>query len=341
MVMFDFKKGFDLVDHTTLIQKVIQLGLRAEYAKWVSAFLLNRRQRVKMPDGSISQWAEVTCGTPQGTLIGPVAFLAMINDAAKSTEYRLKYVDDLTVYQSCQIDRVEADSKLQKISSDIEQWATRNKMIVNTEKCQIMHFFKSKKPLVLPDVTINGKSIPISTSSKLLGVKISSTITWQEHVNEVTTRGSRALYLLYILRRFNPPQEQLLRAYTTYIRPFLECCAPVFHAGLTANQAQQIERVQQRALKIIAGYEYSYQDLLHKFEMKSLADRRENMCLRLGKQMLKHQTHRKILPPTRESISGRNTRNMATLQPFCCSVRLRKSAVPLMTTLLNAEKCLQ
>ena len=85
MVMFDFKKDSDLVDHTTLIQKVIQLGPRAEYAKWVSAFLLNRRQRVKMSDGSISQWAEVTCGTSQGTLLEPVAFLAMINDAAKTT----------------------------------------------------------------------------------------------------------------------------------------------------------------------------------------------------------------------------------------------------------------
>ena len=105
----------------------------------------------------------------------------MINDATKSTANRLKHVDDLTAYQSCQIDGVDADSKLQKLSNDIEQWATRNKMIINTDKCQIMHFFKSKKPLVLPYVIINGKSIPISTSSKLFGVKISSTIAWQEH----------------------------------------------------------------------------------------------------------------------------------------------------------------
>ena len=229
---------------------------------------------------------------------------------------------------------------IQDCTNDIDQWASTNKMIINEQKCQVMHFYTAKKPLVLPDVVINGKSLPISSSSKLLGVTISNSVHWQEHVNEIVTKGSKALYLLYVMRRFSPPQEHLVRVYTTYIRPLLEYCATVFHAGLTASQAQQIERVQKRALKIIAGYAYTYQDLMQKFGIESLADRRENMCLRLGKQMIKHPTHREILPPSRESITGRKTRNMKTLQPFCCSVRLRKSAVPHITTLLNAEKYL-
>ena len=283
MVMFDFKKGFDLVDHTILIQKMIHMGLSAKYTKWASSFLNNRQQRVKMPDGSLSEWRKITCGTPQGTLLGPIAFLAMINDAARSTENRLKYVDDLTVYQSCPVDRVNDTSTLDDLANDISEWANRNKMVINAGKCQVMHFQTAKKPLVLPDVAIDGKSIPVVTSSKLLGVKISNNFTWQEHVNDVVARSSRALYLLYVLRRFNPPHEQLLKVYVTYIRPLLEYCAPVFHAGLTANQAQQIERVQKRALKIIAGYDNTYQDLLHKFELESLVGRREKMCLNLGK----------------------------------------------------------
>lgn len=338
MVMFDFKKGFDLVDHTTLITKMIQMGLTAQYTKWVCSFLLNRQQRVKMPDGSLSEWKQITCGAPQGTLIGPIAFLAMINDAARSTENRLKYVDDLTIYQSCPIDRVEDRNKLQDLATEICQWANTNKMVINTEKCQVMHFYTAKRPLVLPDITLNGKSIPISSTNKLLGVKISNSVTWQEHANDIIVRGSKALYMLHVMKRYNPPQEQLLKVYTTYIRPLLEYCAPVFHAGLTASQAQQIERVQKRALKIIYGYNYTYGDLLRNFGIESLADRRQQMCLHLGKQILKNPVHRMMLPPTRESISGRHTRNMKMLQPFCCSARLRKSAVPHMTTLLNTVK---
>ena len=92
VVMHDFKKGFDLIDHTTVIQRLLDMGLRPAYAQWLSSFLQNRQQRVKMPDGSISTWKTITCGTPQGTLVGPVAFLAMVNGAACQTQNRLKYV---------------------------------------------------------------------------------------------------------------------------------------------------------------------------------------------------------------------------------------------------------
>ena len=73
-------------------------------------------------------------------------------------------------------------------------------------------------------------------------------------MNEIVSKGTKALYILYAMGRFSPPQEHLVKVYNTYIRPLLEYCAPVFHAGLTARQAQQIERVHKRALKIITGY---------------------------------------------------------------------------------------
>ena len=106
VLMYDFKKGFDLIDHTTVIQRLLDMELRPIYAKWLSSFLQDRQQRVKMPDGSLSSWKSITCGTPQGTLVGPVAFLAMVNTAAAETENRLKYVDDLTIYQACPVDCV-------------------------------------------------------------------------------------------------------------------------------------------------------------------------------------------------------------------------------------------
>ena len=166
-------------------------------------------------------------------------------------------------------------------------------------------------------------------------------MTWEEHVKNVVARASKALYMLYILRRYKPPEDQLVKVYTTYIRPLLEYCTPVFHAGITASQAKQIESVQKRALKIIADFQHSYQDLLQRFEMDSLADRRQKMSLRQARQLLKNAAHREMLPPTRADVSGRNTRNMDMLQPFCCSARLRKSAIPYMTSLLNEDMCME
>ena len=153
VIMYDFKKGFDLIDHTTVIKKLLDMDLRPAYARWVSSFLQDRQQRVKMPDGTLSSWKRITCGTPQGTLIGPVAFLAMVYDAASEAQNRLKYVDDLTIYQACSVDGIDEEKRLQEMTNQLCEWANENKMVLNTDKCQIMHFFTAKKPIVLPDIT--------------------------------------------------------------------------------------------------------------------------------------------------------------------------------------------
>ena len=337
VIMYDFKKGFDLIDHTTVMRRLLDMGLRPAYARWLSSFLQDRHQRVKMPDGSLSSWKPITCGTPQGTLVGPVAFLAMVNGAAAQAQNRLKYVDDLTVYEACSVDDIQTESRLQQMTDQLCEWADENKMVLNIDKCQIMHFFTAKKPIVLPNVTIHGTSVPTVNQTKLLGVTISNDMTWQAHVAEMVSKGSRALYMLYVMKRFRPPQEQMVKIYITYIRPLLEYCAPVFHASLSAKQAQQIEKVQKRALKMIAGYDTSYQQILCQFNLETLADRRQKLCLRLGKQMLTSSAHRDLLPKFRGSISGKKTRRRNTLETFRCGARLRKSSIPLITSLINSD----
>ena len=147
--MYDFKKGFDLIDHTTVMRGLLDMGLRPAYARWLSSFLQDQHQRIKMPDGSLSSWKPVTCGTPQGTLVGPVAFLAMVNGAAAQAQNRLKYVDDLTVYEACSVDDIQTESRLQQMTDQLCEWADEKKMVLNTDKCQIMHFFTAKKPIVV------------------------------------------------------------------------------------------------------------------------------------------------------------------------------------------------
>ena len=162
-------------------------------------------------------------------------------------------------------------------------------------------------------------------------------MSWQTHISNMVTKGSRALYMLYIIKRFRPPQEQMIKIYVTYIRPLLEYCAPVYHASITAKQAQQLERVQKRAVKIIAGYDTTYHEILQQFNLDTLANRRQELCLRLGKQMLISETHRDLLPKQRGAITGRMTRTRNALETFCCGARLRKSSIPYITSLINLD----
>ena len=79
IVLLDFSKAFDRINLNVLITKLIDMGLRRSLIPWLCDFLSNRRQRVKLAE-SISEWAQVNAGVPQGTKLGPILFLVMVNE---------------------------------------------------------------------------------------------------------------------------------------------------------------------------------------------------------------------------------------------------------------------
>jgi len=94
----DFSKAFDHIDHNILLRKLLEMGVRRSIIRWICSFLSQRRQAVKL-GGMLSKWAPVHAGIPQGTKLGPILFLVVVNDLAYSSPLRSnhwKYVDDIT-----------------------------------------------------------------------------------------------------------------------------------------------------------------------------------------------------------------------------------------------------
>ena len=96
VLLVDFSKAFDRINHVIIIDKLVRLGINRVIVNWIQAFLCHRKQRVKLGD-TTSEWSFINGGVPQGTKLGPLLFIIMLTDLQPVLPV-VKYVDDTTVY---------------------------------------------------------------------------------------------------------------------------------------------------------------------------------------------------------------------------------------------------
>ena len=98
-VYIDLRKAFDTVNHIILIKKIEKLGLSASTVKWLTSYFTNRK-KCTVANGTTSEKAVITCGVPQGSILGPLLFLIYVNDLChkiKNCNIKL-YTDDTMIY---------------------------------------------------------------------------------------------------------------------------------------------------------------------------------------------------------------------------------------------------
>ncbi len=104
--------------------KVKELGINGKVHKWIKNWLRNRKQRVVV-NGTALDWASVTSGVPQGSVLGPVLFIIYINDIDVGLNSLIsKSVDDTKIGNSLvdDHDRLNLQEDLRKISQRFERW---------------------------------------------------------------------------------------------------------------------------------------------------------------------------------------------------------------------------
>eukprot|EP00057_Strongylocentrotus_purpuratus_P003479 XP_003726748.1 PREDICTED: RNA-directed DNA polymerase from mobile element jockey-like [Strongylocentrotus purpuratus] len=178
LVTTDFSKAFDKVDHTVVISKLIHLVSCPSLVPWISNFLTGRTQCVRY-QGVMSTWAPVNAGVPQGTRLGPILFLVLINDAlASSNLEHWKYVDDMTIAEARPRG---AAAEIHNTLSELNTWCNNNAMQLNASKCHVMRVNFGKTQLPPINVSLGDQTLDEVQTIKALGVLLQTDLKWNSH----------------------------------------------------------------------------------------------------------------------------------------------------------------
>ena len=325
VLLVDYSKAFDHINHEILIAKLYDMGLPACLVRWMAAFLIDRQQSVKIGD-TVSSIGYPNGGVPQGTLSGPKNFLVQINDLQTPCPM-FKYVDDSTVFDVCNNSSVPM---LQESADIITDWSRNNDMRINATKTKemVICFCRNDNHVAsIPRIVIDNNDIARVTQAKVLGVTLSSDLTWNAHVDTIVCKARKRVFTIYQLKRAGIRQCDLLRVYVSVIRPVLEYACPVWHTSLPMYLSDNIETIQKRCLRtIFPGH--SYDEARSISNLPTLFERRTKLCQSYFRKM--HNADHKLnkLLPNQRNISY-DLRTYNTLPvPLARTDRFRRSLIP-------------
>ena len=325
----DFSKSFDHIDHNILVCKLLKMGARPIIVEWICSFLSQRRQAVKL-DGLLSEWAPAHAGVPQGTMLGPVLFLVMVNDLACRSSY-WKYFDDITISE---VVPLRSPSTIQDDLDSITAWAEENCMNLNP-KCKEMRLSLLAKDLNVLQLTVNDMYLEKVSVHKVLGITLCDKLKWGQNTKEIVDKACKRLYLLSVLKRAGVPPDHLITIYCALVRSVLEYACQVWSSSVQSHLKQQLERVQKHALRIIfTGSDY--ETALCRGSIPSLSERRLGL-----RPLRKHASPLRAYifecsppPPRRNAVHGRNLRSNHRISlPRYRTERFKTSFFPSMAFL--------
>ena len=257
VVALDISKAFDRVWHKALLAKLPAYGFTPSFCKLISNFLSNRFISVVV-DGATSASFPVSSGVPQGSVLSPTLFLLFINDLLHATASDVhSFADDSNLHKSssfqCQpSSNARSQSRLamsSTINSDLQsisEWGTRNLVKFNTSKTQLLTISLSNTPSNYP-IIFEDSEIPSLNSVNILGLQISSSLSWRDHIVQIAKSASKKLGVLFRCKQyFN--SDQLFKLYTGFIRPCLEYCS---HICGSSPYTSLLDRIESKAIRLI------------------------------------------------------------------------------------------
>ena len=291
-LQIDFSKAFDSVNHSILARKLSELDLPANIYNWIMGFLTGRTQSVVV-NGCVSRRLDITRSIVQGSGLGPSLYLAYSADLILLSLINIlvKYADDTYVLVP-----ENTDVSLEDEFRNIIYWSELNKLLINLAKCKELVFHRPQtKSLFLP-VALDG--VEQVSSSKILGIIVTSTMSFTDHVNWLLKLASQRLYLLNQLKKQGLDSTGLSMVFQALIVSRFIYALPAFYGHVTESDISRVDKLFNKC--------FNFGITKQRFRYKHLAKSAECKLIKLITNMDNHCLHN-LLPPERD-CGGRNLR---------------------------------
>ena len=251
-IFIDLSKAFDTLSHAQIIESLSSCGVTGIEKELFIDYLFNRKQTVRI-DKETSTPEPITCGVPQGSILGPLLFLIAFNDIGSTLHHCniITYADDTVIYTSGK-NKEDIEKVLQDDFQSLAAWLEANDLVINLKKG------KTECMLIGTPQRVKNKSIEINyhhhtlfltDTYKYLGIQLDQTLSLRKHIETVYKKASARLYLLKRIR----PQlttDAALTIYKTMLTPLFTYCSI-----LTGNPSKtfqtKVKNLENRAYKIV------------------------------------------------------------------------------------------
>ena len=207
-ISIDFSKAFDTIQHNILLDKLYYYGVRGIAHKLISSYLSNRKQFVYYDNECYSAVEDISVGVPQGSVLGPLFFILYVNDIISCAESSVEFVlfaDDTNIFIYAPSTE-ELYCKANKVLRQLKSYIDANYLHINLKKSKYIHFRSNRQNTISNTVFYDTFRLEQVPTIKILGIIISETLVWNEHIKSVTVtrKLSKIAGSLYKIRRCIP-----------------------------------------------------------------------------------------------------------------------------------------
>ena len=256
MVLIDLRKAFDTVDEDILLQKLSAMGVTS--IDWFRSYLKDREQCTQV-DGINSSFLEVTCGVPQGSILGPTLFLCYVNDMSSSLQCRLSlYADDSALIFSGKNATDIANFLSTEISS-CQKWLIDNRLSLHVGKTECVIFGTRKRLKKVGDftVTCDGETVQRVTSVKYLGVILDQYLCFDDYVDSICDKADNKLSFLHRYSSILDFKTRRLLC-ESLISSSLTYCVSSWYSGVGQRLKTRLEVIQRKMVRYVNGWHPRY-----------------------------------------------------------------------------------